>query len=75
MPNQRLRNAQDRALVDPRPLRELGQRVKILMYLESGQSQPEPHEETQQEQIKRKGADAIALDSGPVDTERCHRHP
>jgi hypothetical protein len=33
------------------------------------------HEETEEEQIKREGADTIALDSGPVDTERWHRHP
>ncbi len=46
-----------------------------MMYVETGQGQPEPHEETQQEQVKREGADAIALDSGPVDTERWHRHP
>jgi hypothetical protein len=35
----------------------------------------EPHEETKQEQIKREGADAIALDSGPVDNERWHGDP
>ena len=45
------------------------------MYVETGQGQPEPHEETEEEQIKREGADTIALDSGPVDTERWHRHP
>jgi hypothetical protein len=37
--------------------------------------QPEPHEETEEKQIKREGADTIGLDSGPVDTERWHRHP
>ncbi len=45
------------------------------MYVETGQGEPEPHEETQKEQIKREGADTIALDSGPMDTERWHRHP
>jgi hypothetical protein len=49
--------------------------IKRLMYVETGQGQPEPHEETEEEQIKREGADTIALDSGPVDTERWHRHP
>ena len=41
------------------------------MYVETGQGQPESHEE-KQEQIKREGADAIALDSGPMDAERGH---
>jgi hypothetical protein len=35
----------------------------------------EPHEETEEEQIKRESADTVALDSGRVDAERRHRHP
>jgi hypothetical protein len=62
-------------VTDHRAIR-LGQNIiKILIYVETGQDQPEPHEEPQEEQIKREGADTIALDSGPVDTERWHRHP
>jgi hypothetical protein len=49
--------------------------IKILIYVETGQCEPEPHEETQDEQVKREGADAIAIESGPVDIERWHRHP
>jgi len=41
---------------------------KILIYVETRQGQPELHEETQEDQIKRECTDAIALDSGPVDT-------
>jgi hypothetical protein len=33
----------------------------------------EPHEEPQEKQIKREGADTIALDGEPVDAERGHR--
>jgi hypothetical protein len=45
------------------------------MYVETGQDQPEPHEEPREEQIKREGADTIDLDSGRVDTERWQWHP
>jgi len=47
------------------------------MCVETGQDQPESHEEPQEEQINREGAGTIALDSRTVDTERdyWHRHP
>jgi hypothetical protein len=45
------------------------------MYIETGQGQTESHEETQQDQIKREGADAVVLDSGALDTARWYRHP
>jgi len=48
--------------------------VEILMYVGTWHGQPESHEETQEEQVKRECPDPITLDSGPVDTERRHRH-
>jgi hypothetical protein len=49
--------------------------MKVLMCVETGQGQPEPNEETEEEQIKRERADTRALDCGSVDPELWHRHP
>ena len=49
--------------------------AKRTLPVETGQGQPERHEEAEEEQVERERADTIALDTGPVETERRHRHP